>query len=86
MPSTETKPDPSSNGDQEPISNTPIQIKTEDGANGNNEDFFTVDNILPGCKVYATKDGEERLAEILQEHMKKGRKVFTSITKISINV
>lgn len=76
MPSTDTKTDPESNEGQDIMSKSPIQIKTEDGRNENNEDLFTVDNILPGCKVYATKDGEERLAEILQEHMKKGRKVF----------
>ena len=76
MPSTDTKTDPESNEGQDIMSKSPIQIKTEDSRNENNEDLFTVDNILPGCKVYATKDGEERLAEILQEHMKKGRKVF----------
>ena len=37
---------------------------------------FTTNDILPGCKVYVSKDGENRLAEILQEHLKKGRKVY----------
>lgn len=37
---------------------------------------FSVGDIVPGCKVFVMKDGEYRLAEILQEHMKKGKRVF----------
>lgn len=54
-----------------PSSNTPIDIKDE---NDDNDDIkFTVDDIVPGCKVFAMKDGQYRLAEILQRHQKKGR-------------
>lgn len=38
--------------------------------------MFSTEDIVIGCKVFVSKDGEYRLAEILQEHMKKGKKVF----------
>ncbi|KAL6450776.1 ESA1 Histone acetyltransferase ESA1 [Candida maltosa Xu316] len=57
--------DKESNGEQK-------QQQQQDGE----DKKFTVNDILPGCKVYVSKDGENRLAEILQEHMKKGRKVY----------
>ncbi|ABN64339.2 predicted protein [Scheffersomyces stipitis CBS 6054] len=40
------------------------------------DDQFIEDEIIIGCKVYVSKDGEHRLAEILQQHLKKGKKVF----------
>ncbi|EMG45328.1 Histone acetyltransferase ESA1 [Candida maltosa Xu316] len=68
-----------------PGESTPMAIVDDKESNGeqkqqqqqDGEDKkFTVNDILPGCKVYVSKDGENRLAEILQEHMKKGRKVY----------
>lgn len=57
-----------------PSSDTAIVITDE--KEQNEEATFTVDDIVIGCKVYVSKDGEFRLAEILQEHTKKGKKVF----------
>lgn len=37
---------------------------------------FTPADLRIGCKVYVSKDGEYRLAELLQEHTKKGKKVY----------
>lgn len=61
-----------------PEPSSPIQIlSTEPDANTDiKQEKFTPKDILPGCKVHVSKDGEFRLAEILQEHIKKGRKVF----------
>lgn len=39
-------------------------------------DTFTVEDIHSGCKVYVQKEDGERLAEILQQHLKKGQKRF----------
>ncbi|CCH40498.1 Histone acetyltransferase ESA1 [Wickerhamomyces ciferrii] len=36
----------------------------------------TAEELVLGCKVYAEKEGEHRLAELLSIHVKKGRKVF----------
>lgn len=61
-----------------PGNSTPIQITNGTGgdSNGSLDTKFSVDDILIGCKVYVSKDGEYRIAEILQEHTKKGKKVF----------
>lgn len=75
MPSTEDKPSTQS-GDNTPAASQSIEIKQESGSSSSDEDLFKVDDIRLGCKVYVSKDGEERLAEILQEHTKKGRKVY----------
>lgn len=56
-----------------PESKSPIKI-TKDSQDPSAK--FTADDIALGCKVFAHKDGEVRLAEILQEHMRKGRKVY----------
>lgn len=56
-----------------PKSKSPLKIT------GESKDLsakFTAEDIVPGCKVYALKDGELRLAEILQEHVRKGNKVY----------
>lgn len=55
-----------------PDPKAPIAIKIEDGAPGE----FSVADIVPGCKVYVAKEGSKRLAEILQQHTKKGQKRF----------
>lgn len=49
-----------------------ITTKNEDS----DEPLFDVDDIMIGCKVYVSKDGEYRLSEILQQHTKKGKRVF----------
>lgn len=60
-----------------PDSSTPMSIVNKDPNNQlDTKQKFTTNDILPGCKVYVSKDGENRLAEILQEHLKKGRKVY----------
>ncbi|CAI5758510.1 unnamed protein product [Candida verbasci] len=61
-----------------PSTKSPIKITANghDENNNSKDQLFTINDIIPGCKVYAEKDGEERLAEILQEHLKKGRKVY----------
>lgn len=56
-----------------PSATTPITIKTDEN---DGDEKFTTDDIVPGCKVFVEKDGEFRLAEILQQHMKKGRIVY----------
>ncbi|CAK9437791.1 uncharacterized protein LODBEIA_P21690 [Lodderomyces beijingensis] len=74
MPATQDKP--SAAGDKKtPASSEPMQIKQE-SATTSTEELFKIESIQLGCKVYISKDGEERLAEILQEHLKKGRKVY----------
>ncbi|CUM67176.1 uncharacterized protein PRCAT00004869001 [Priceomyces carsonii] len=55
-------------------SSTPISIT--DNEPTDSEPKFTLDDIIPGCKVFVSKDGEYRLAEVLQEHVKKGKKVY----------
>lgn len=57
-----------------PLPNIPITIRKE--PKRSETDQFVVTDITIGCKVYISKDGEYRLAEILQEHTKKGRKEF----------
>lgn len=57
-----------------PSSDTPISIVENDQPS--DDVRFTTDDIIPGCKVFVLKDGQYRLAEILQEHTKKGRKVY----------
>ncbi|EGV65700.1 hypothetical protein CANTEDRAFT_118241 [Yamadazyma tenuis ATCC 10573] len=60
-----------------PSSSTPISIKSEKrGKTDSGDVSFSVEDILPGCKVFVEKDGEYRLAEILQQHQKKGRIVY----------
>ncbi|KAG7662946.1 ESA1 [[Candida] subhashii] len=61
-----------------PLPTTPIALTTKEVEEdeSNQEIKFKEDDILIGCKVYVSKDGEYRLAEILQEHLKKGKKVF----------
>lgn len=49
---------------------TPMRIKTE------KTPAFDVEDIVSGCKVHVFKENDERLAEILQQHTKKGKKVF----------
>lgn len=56
-----------------PSASTPISIKKD---KSDNETKFSIDDIVPGCKVFVEKDGEYRLAEILQQHQKKGRMVY----------
>lgn len=56
-----------------PTNNDSLSIRKDEN---NDEIKFTVEEIVPGCKVYAMKDGAYRLAEILQPHLKKGRLVF----------
>lgn len=51
-------------------------ISIHDDKNQGDEELFTADEIVSGCKVYVSKDGEYRLAEILQQHTKKGKKIF----------
>ncbi|CAK7891158.1 histone acetyltransferase Esa1p [[Candida] anglica] len=69
-----------SNGDDDkgaatqPSNGTTIQITTID--ENDKSQKFDADDILIGCKVYVSKDNEYRLAEILQTHTKKGKKVF----------
>ncbi|KAL7662961.1 Histone acetyltransferase [[Candida] zeylanoides] len=46
------------------------------GAAGAAGAAFTPADLRIGCKVYVSKDGEYRLAELLQEHTKKGKKVY----------
>ncbi|KAK6455829.1 acyl-CoA N-acyltransferase [Scheffersomyces xylosifermentans] len=58
-----------------PDPSTPIAIKAVKEERSD-EDQFIEDEIITGCKVYVSKDGEYRLAEILQQHLKKGKKVF----------
>lgn len=55
---------------ESPSAQTPLSIVTE------GTPLFSSDDIIIGCKVYAYKDGEKRLAEVLQEHIKKGKKVY----------
>ncbi|KAI3402570.2 ESA1 [Candida oxycetoniae] len=83
MPSTRDKPVdkamtpvPAPNSEPTLTPSTSIEIKQEDESKSRKEELFKVDDIRSGCKVYVLKDGEERLAEILQEHIKKGRKVY----------
>lgn len=57
-----------------PDASSPISIKDEKGLDKDAK--FSVDEIIPGCKVYVEKDGEYRIAEILQHHQKKGRTVY----------
>lgn len=66
-----------------PLASTPITITTTEPEENNNDDKssnqqvkFKEQDIIIGCKVYVSKDGEYRMAEILQEHMKKGKRVF----------
>lgn len=69
MPAGETR-----GGSSTPKGGTPIAIKDEDERS--DEALFSTEDIVTGCKVFVSKDGEYRLAEILQDHMKKGKKVF----------
>ncbi|KAM9926730.1 hypothetical protein OXX59_003028 [Metschnikowia pulcherrima] len=55
-----------------PDATTPILITSPDPKNP----AFTVDEIVTGCKVYVFKEDGKRLAEILQNHVKKGQKRF----------
>ena len=50
-------------------------LPIEDGTalNGNNS---SEEQIVIGCKAYVLKEGEYRLAEILQEHNKKGKNIY----------
>ncbi|KAG7195034.1 Histone acetyltransferase [Scheffersomyces spartinae] len=60
-----------------PASDAAIKIEAESNSNGDElTALYTVDDIFIGCKIYASKDGDFRLAEILQIHTKKGKKVF----------
>lgn len=61
-------------GSATPKSNTSIRITYEEERSDDQK--FTEDDIVTGCKLYVSKDGEYRLAEILQNHLKKGKKVF----------
>ncbi|ODV81488.1 uncharacterized protein CANTADRAFT_45870 [Suhomyces tanzawaensis NRRL Y-17324] len=56
-----------------PLSSTPIKLANDSPST---TEQFTSDDIVIGCKVYVSKDGEFRLAEILQEHTKKSKKVY----------
>lgn len=71
-----------------PEPSSPIQIlSTEPDANTDiKQEKFTPKDILPGCKVHVSKDGEFRLAEILQEHIKRVVRYSMCITKILTNV
>lgn len=60
--------------DMSPDPSAPITIHEEQERS--EEELFTADDIVSGCKVFASKDGEYRLAEILQQHTKKGKKIF----------
>ncbi|PVH16866.1 histone acetyltransferase ESA1 [Candidozyma duobushaemuli] len=51
-----------------------IQIKAEEDEGPDPK--FTVDEIISGCKVFVNKEDGKRLAEILQQNTKKGKKVF----------
>ncbi|CAN3360434.1 histone acetyltransferase Esa1p [Diutina catenulata] len=53
-----------------PAPKSPMKLTTDQKGS------FTEEEILIGCKVWALKDGEHRLAEILQEHVKRGKKVY----------
>ncbi|KAF3993703.1 hypothetical protein FT663_01116 [Candidozyma haemuli var. vulneris] len=57
-----------------PDSSTSIQIKAEEDEGPDPK--FSVDEILSGCKVYVNKEDGKRLAEILQQNTRKGKKVF----------
>ncbi|KAK6200502.1 acyl-CoA N-acyltransferase [Scheffersomyces amazonensis] len=70
MPSEEGKQDSSAS----PSATTPIKITDQEDQS--DEPKFTEEEIVIGCKVYVTKDNELRLAEILQQHMKKGKRVY----------
>lgn len=60
-----------------PATDAALKISAESNANGDGLGaLFAIDDIFIGCKIYASKDGDYRLAEILQTHMKKGKKVF----------
>lgn len=51
------------------------KLPIEDG-NVLNGSSSSEEQIVIGCKAYVLKEGEYRLAEILQEHNKKGRKIY----------
>ncbi|GBL48000.1 Histone acetyltransferase [Candidozyma auris] len=57
-----------------PDSSATIQIKEEEDEGPDPK--FTVEEILLGCKVYVNKEDGKRLAEILQQNTRKGKKVF----------
>lgn len=61
-------------------SKTPLRIASDLAINvddsPNIKQGFALEDIVPGCKVYVFKEDKHRLAEILQEHMKKGQKRF----------
>ncbi|KAK6460149.1 histone acetyltransferase ESA1 [Scheffersomyces coipomensis] len=61
-----------------PSATTPIRITDQDDNQNDGDDGpkFTEHEIIIGCKVYVSKDEEFRLAEILQQHVKKGKTVF----------
>lgn len=58
-----------------PDSEKKLLIKNEDDVDST-EKKYSAEDIVLGCKIYVRKDGECRLAEVLQEHTKKGRKVY----------
>lgn len=62
-------------GDEEspvPDVKTAIRIEEDQGL----DIKFDVDDIILGCKLFVFKEDGKRLAEILQQHLKKGKKVF----------
>lgn len=59
-----------------PLPGQKMAIKVGNGSKENKKVKFDVDDILPGCKVYVFKGDGKRLAEILQQHTKKGQKRF----------
>lgn len=63
-----------SKSDSVPQANDSLEIKKESDQAGDNK--FTEDDIAIGAKIFVLKDGEYRLAEVLQNHVKKGKKVF----------
>lgn len=58
-----------------PSADAPLAITTESKI-ASSMPSFTATDILIGCKLYVIKDGSHRLAEVLQEHIKKGKKVY----------
>lgn len=61
-------------GEEAPLPDVKIPIKIEEDEGTDIK--FDVDEIVSGCKVFVFKEDGKRLAEILQQHLKKGKKVF----------
>lgn len=62
--------------EQTPLPGDKTPIKIDNGNSGNKDAKFEVHEIVSGCKVFVFKEDGKRLAEILQQHTKKGQKRF----------